>query len=86
LYPPMAHDASPLNAAKAKAKLLDADAIRRAVVRIAHEIIECNKGTERLALVGVRTRGAVLAQRLAKAIACRLGRWTSRSTGTTSRA
>ena len=45
----MAHDASPLNAAKAKAKLLDADAIRRAVVRIAHEIIECNKGTERLA-------------------------------------
>ena len=68
MYPPMAHDASPLNAAKAKAKLLDADAIRRAVVRIAHEIIECNKGTERLALVGVRTRGAVLAQRLAKAI------------------
>lgn len=64
----MAPDASPLNAAKAKAKLLDADAIRRAVVRIAHEIIEYNKGTERLALVGVRTRGAVLAQRLAKAI------------------
>ena len=46
-------------------QLLDADAIRRALVRIAHEIIEHNKGTERLVLVGIRSRGAVLAQRLA---------------------
>ena len=51
-----------------KAKLLDAEAIRRALVRIAHEIIEHHKGTQQLALVGIRTRGAVLAQRLAKAI------------------
>ena len=51
-----------------KAKVMDADAIRRAMVRIAHEILEHNKGTEGLALVGIRTRGAILAQRLAKAI------------------
>ncbi|MBI4354172.1 MAG: bifunctional pyr operon transcriptional regulator/uracil phosphoribosyltransferase PyrR [Candidatus Omnitrophica bacterium] len=54
--------------AREKAKLLDEDAIRRALVRIAHEIIEHNKGTDRLALIGIRTRGAVLAQRLAKEI------------------
>lgn len=47
---------------------MDADAIRRAVVRIAHEILEHNKGTQGLALVGIRTRGALLAQRLAKEI------------------
>jgi len=51
-----------------KAKLLDAEQIRRALVRIAHEIIEHNKGTERLALIGIRTRGAVLAKRLADEI------------------
>ena len=53
---------------KEKAKLLDAEAIRRALVRIAHEIIEHNKGTQQLALVGIRTRGAVLAKRLAEQI------------------
>ena len=47
---------------------MDAEAIRRALTRIAHEILEHNKGTEALALVGIRTRGAILAQRLAKAI------------------
>jgi pyrimidine operon attenuation protein/uracil phosphoribosyltransferase len=51
-----------------KAKVMDADAIRRAVVRIAHEILEHNKGGAELALVGIRTRGAVLAQRLAREI------------------
>ena len=51
-----------------KAKVMDAEAIRRAMVRIAHEILEHNKGTENLALVGIRTRGAILAQRLAKEI------------------
>lgn len=49
-----------------KAKVLDADAIRRSLVRIAHEILERHKGTERLGLIGIRTRGVVLAQRLAK--------------------
>ena len=51
------------------AKVMDAEAIRRSVVRIAHEVVERNKGTQRLALVGIRTRGAILAQRLAKEIA-----------------
>ncbi len=51
-----------------KGKAMDADAIRRALVRIAHEILEHNKGTDGLALVGIRTRGAILAQRLAKEI------------------
>ena len=60
-------DAS-VSAFREKAKLMDADAIRRAVTRIAHEILEHHKGTDRLALVGIRTRGAILAQRLAKDI------------------
>ena len=51
-----------------KAKLLDAEAIRRSLVRIAHEIIERNKGIERLALIGIRTRGVALAKRLAAEI------------------
>ncbi len=51
-----------------KSRLLDADAIRRALVRIAHEIVERNKGTTDLAIIGIRTRGAVLAQRLAREI------------------
>ena len=51
-----------------KAKAMDADAIRRAIARVAHEILERNKGTESLALIGIRTRGAILAQRLAKEI------------------
>ena len=51
-----------------KAKVLDAEAIRRSLVRISHEIVERNKGTEALALIGIRRRGAILAQRLAKEI------------------
>jgi pyrimidine operon attenuation protein / uracil phosphoribosyltransferase len=51
-----------------KAKVMDAEAIRRAVVRIAHEILERHKGGAQLALVGIRSRGAVLAQRLAREI------------------
>ena len=51
-----------------RTKVLDAEAIRRAITRIAHEIVERNKGSGGLALVGIRTRGAILAQRLAKAI------------------
>lgn len=43
---------------------MDAEGIGRALVRISHEVLEHNKGTRELALVGIRTRGAVLAQRL----------------------
>ena len=50
------------------AKVMDAEAIRRSLVRVAHEVLEHHKGTGELALVGIRTRGALLAQRLAKEI------------------
>ena len=49
-------------------KIMDQEAIRRAVLRMAHEILEKNKGVDRLALVGIRTRGVILAQRLKKVI------------------
>lgn len=49
-------------------KILDHEAIRRAVSRVAHEVLEKNKGTENLCIVGIRTRGAVLAQRLKECI------------------
>jgi len=48
-----------------KAILMDANQMKRALSRIAHEIIERNKGTEHVALVGIRRRGIPLAQRLA---------------------
>jgi pyrimidine operon attenuation protein/uracil phosphoribosyltransferase len=48
---------------------MEADDVRRALTRIAHEIVERNKGTDDLILVGIRTRGAPLAERLATAIA-----------------
>ncbi len=51
-----------------KAIVLDEQAIRRALTRIAHEIIEKNKGIEGCVLVGIRTRGIYLARRLAERI------------------
>jgi pyrimidine operon attenuation protein/uracil phosphoribosyltransferase len=47
---------------------LDADRMGRTLTRIAHEILERNRGVEELALVGIRTRGVPLAKRLAGAI------------------
>ena len=49
------------------AQIMDQDAIRRAVLRMAHEILE-KGGVKDLALIGIRTRGVVLAERLRKAI------------------
>lgn len=49
-------------------QVMDAQAIHRALVRIAHEILERNKGTQGLALVGVRSRGVHLAQRIRQAL------------------
>ncbi|GAA1377115.1 bifunctional pyrimidine operon transcriptional regulator/uracil phosphoribosyltransferase [Peribacillus frigoritolerans] len=51
-----------------KAIVLDEQAISRALTRIAHEIIEKNKGIEDCVLIGIRTRGIFLADRLAKRI------------------
>jgi pyrimidine operon attenuation protein/uracil phosphoribosyltransferase len=45
-------------------KVMDADEIRRAVTRIAHEIIEKNKGAEQIAIIGIQSRGVPLAKRL----------------------
>ncbi len=45
--------------------VMDADRIGRTLVRIAHEILERNRGIEHLALVGIRRRGVPLARRLA---------------------
>jgi pyrimidine operon attenuation protein/uracil phosphoribosyltransferase len=51
-----------------KARVMDADALRRAVSRMAHEILERNKRVEGLVLLGIPTRGLPLAERLAVAI------------------
>lgn len=44
--------------------IMDAQAIERALTRVAHEVLERNKGTEGLALIGIRSRGVHIAQRL----------------------
>jgi pyrimidine operon attenuation protein/uracil phosphoribosyltransferase len=48
--------------------VLDADAIRRALARMAHEIVEGNPDLERVALIGIQTRGVPIAQRLRRLI------------------
>ena len=48
-----------------RVRIMDADDIERALTRIAHEILERNKTLDGLALVGIRTRGVPLAERLA---------------------
>jgi pyrimidine operon attenuation protein / uracil phosphoribosyltransferase len=53
---------------KEKAKILEKDGVSRVLVRIAHEILEKNKGTENLCLIGIRNRGAYLAKRLGECI------------------
>jgi pyrimidine operon attenuation protein/uracil phosphoribosyltransferase len=47
---------------------MDADRISRALTRIAHEIVERNRGLEAIALVGVRSRGVPLAKRIGRAL------------------
>ena len=49
---------------KNKANLLDADKIKRTLVRLGHEIIEKNPNLNDLAIIGIRTRGDIIAQRL----------------------
>ena len=52
-----------------KAPVMGPDDVRRALTRISHEIVERNKGTDDLVIVGIRTRGAPLADRIAASIA-----------------
>ena len=58
--------------------IMDADRMGRTLTRIAHEIVERNRGVDGLALVGVRTRGVPIARRLA----ARLGEITGREVPT----
>mgnify|MGYP001314578712 CR=1 FL=1 len=51
-----------------KAQVMDGESIRRALYRLSHEITERNKGIENVVLIGIRTRGVPLAQRLAALI------------------
>jgi len=51
-----------------KAAVMGESEIKRTLVRIAHEIVEKNKGVSNLALIGIRTRGVFLAERLAQEI------------------
>ncbi len=52
-----------------KKLIMDSQAMRRALIRVAHEIVEKNKGINNLVLVGIRTRGVPLAECLAEEIA-----------------
>ncbi|MFC4404647.1 bifunctional pyr operon transcriptional regulator/uracil phosphoribosyltransferase PyrR [Gracilibacillus xinjiangensis] len=51
-----------------KANVLDTNAMKRALTRIAHEILERNKGVDGLMLVGIKTRGVPIAYRLRERI------------------
>ena len=53
---------------KVKANLFDENAVRRAIVRIAHEITEKNTDVENICIVGIKTRGVPIAKRLADEI------------------
>jgi pyrimidine operon attenuation protein / uracil phosphoribosyltransferase len=54
-----------LQEARLKATVMDADQIRRSLHRIAHEVVERNRGTDDVVIVGIVSKGDVLAQRLA---------------------
>ncbi|MEN6413650.1 MAG: bifunctional pyr operon transcriptional regulator/uracil phosphoribosyltransferase PyrR [Veillonellales bacterium] len=51
-----------------KTVIMDTQAIKRALTRVAHEIIEKNKGVANLVLIGIRTRGVPIAERIANEI------------------
>ena len=76
--------------ARLKAQIMDEQAMARALTRIAHEIIERNEGAEKIGIVGIESRGAVLAPLLAdeiekiEGVRPPVGRSTSASTAMTS--
>lgn len=53
---------------KEKARVMDSAGMARAIIRIAHEILENNRGADNVALVGIRNRGIFFARRLAEKI------------------
>ncbi len=52
---------------KVKATIIDQEGLQRTITRLALEIIERNHGVDKIAIVGVRTRGAILAERIVHA-------------------
>jgi pyrimidine operon attenuation protein/uracil phosphoribosyltransferase len=58
--------ASPQHRPGVKATVMDADSMRRSLSRIAHQIVERNHGAEELVVVGIMSRGDILARRLAE--------------------
>ena len=48
-----------------KTVIMDSEGIRRALTRISHEIVERNKGVDNIVIVGIRTRGVPIAERIA---------------------
>ena len=54
---------------RTKAKIVTQEDMRRIITRLAHEIIEKNRGVENLAIIGIHTRGAFLAERISRKIA-----------------
>ncbi len=56
------------NALREKAQIMDSAAMRRAIARISYEIIERNHGAENLCIIGIMSRGAQLAERIAAKI------------------
>jgi pyrimidine operon attenuation protein/uracil phosphoribosyltransferase len=58
----------PMELFKEKAEIVDAVEMRRMITRISHEIVERNKGTDSLVLVGIRRRGVPLAKRVEERI------------------
>lgn len=59
---------------KREIRLLDADGVRRTIIRMSHEILEHNRGIRDLALIGIRTRGAYIAERVASIIEAEEGK------------
>lgn len=53
---------------KYKSRIMDGDSLRRALMRITHEILEKNNGSDNLCLVGIKTRGVPIAARIAENI------------------
>jgi pyrimidine operon attenuation protein/uracil phosphoribosyltransferase len=53
---------------KFKARLVDSDGFARTINRLSHEIVERNRGVKDLALIGIRTRGVFIAQRIKECI------------------
>ena len=54
-------------------QIMTADEIRRATIRLSHEIVEKQAGTDGLLLIGIQRRGVPLAQRIAESIAAHEG-------------